>query len=170
MQIRQANVGDAAGIAKVQVDSWKTTYKGIVPNAYLEEMNYENREQLWVQILEKGGVVFVAEDKSVGMIGFSSCGLERTGDYPLYSGELYAIYLLQEYQGKGIGKALVKPLIDYLTKQGITSMLVFVLEENNSKFFYEALGAKLIDTVEAEISGETFNESVYGWRDIRSIF
>jgi len=37
MNIRKANSNDALGVAKVQVDSWKTTYKNIVPNEYLEK-------------------------------------------------------------------------------------------------------------------------------------
>jgi len=44
MQIRKANLTDAKGVAKVQVDSWKTTYKNIVPDEYLNKMTYESRE------------------------------------------------------------------------------------------------------------------------------
>lgn len=36
MKIRKAYLNDALGVAKVQVDSWKTTYKNIVPEAYLD--------------------------------------------------------------------------------------------------------------------------------------
>nr|CDQ32556.1 hypothetical protein BN993_01973 [Virgibacillus halodenitrificans] len=36
MEIRKANLIDALGVAKVQVDSWKTTYKNIIPEAYLD--------------------------------------------------------------------------------------------------------------------------------------
>lgn len=37
MEIRKANLNDALGVAKVQVDSWKTTYKNIVPDEYLDQ-------------------------------------------------------------------------------------------------------------------------------------
>ena len=41
-------------------------------------------------------------------------------------------------------------------------MLVFVLEENNSRLFYEAMGGKIIDKVEVEIAGMKLDELVYG--------
>jgi hypothetical protein len=52
---------------------------------------------------------------------------------------------------------------------GLNSMLVFVLQENSSRLFYEALGGKKIDTVEAEIGGKKLSELVYGWEDISDI-
>lgn len=47
MEIRRAVLADAKGIAKVQVDSWQTTYQGIVPAEFLAGMSYEDREQKW---------------------------------------------------------------------------------------------------------------------------
>ncbi|MFC7320144.1 hypothetical protein [Halobacillus campisalis] len=43
MKVGEAVVGDAEAIAKVSVDCWKTTYKGIVPTTYLENMSNEKR-------------------------------------------------------------------------------------------------------------------------------
>jgi len=65
-------------------------------------MTYENREEkLKAIILEQ--TVFVSEINSE-IIGFSNGGEERTGRYPNYNGEMYAIYILEEYQRKGICK------------------------------------------------------------------
>lgn len=47
MEIRKAILADAASIAKVQVDSWRTTYQGIVSEEFLSAMSYEDREQKW---------------------------------------------------------------------------------------------------------------------------
>ena len=43
MFIRKANIEDAMGIAKVHVDSWRTTYKGIVPEVFLENLSYDEK-------------------------------------------------------------------------------------------------------------------------------
>src|SRR5699024_3446819 len=88
---------------------------------------------------------------------------------PDYKGELYAIYLLKEYQGKGIGKLLFKHVVEILKEKNIFSMVVSVLEENKSKLFYEHLGAKKIDRVKIQMLGKELNELVYGWRDLRKI-
>lgn len=169
IKIRKAILTDAKGIAKVHVDSWKTTYVNVVPDEYLNKLSYESREQMWANAIPSGGV-YVAENNEGLIVGFSKGGKERSGNYDGYDGELYAIYILKEYQGRGIGTALVKPVIDELKGMGSTSMVVLVLEENTSCKFYELLGGKKIDTVEVEIGGKKLSELVYGWNDIRNIF
>ncbi|TYS17504.1 GNAT family N-acetyltransferase [Rossellomorea vietnamensis] len=169
MNIKRADINDARGIAKVQVDSWKTTYKDIVPDDYLVRMSYESRELKWKDIILNGGIVFVAENSAGEIVGFSSCGPQRDNKYSQYRGELYAIYILKEYQRSGLGKLLVTPIIDEFLEQGIFAMTVIVLKDNTSRLFYEALGAENIGTIETEISGRRLSEFVYGWEDIREI-
>ncbi|MCP1495113.1 L-amino acid N-acyltransferase YncA [Peribacillus frigoritolerans] len=168
MRIRKAVLTDAKGIAKVHVDSWKTTYANIIPDEYLNNLAYEGREQLW-----KGNIpnsdVFVAENEEGKIVGFSSGGKERSGKYPDYTGELYAIYILKEYQGNGLGKLLVKPIIEELQQKNFFSMIVLVLEDNSFRLFYETLGGEKIDTIEVNISGKKLNELVYGWDNIRTL-
>ncbi|MFT4416444.1 N-acetyltransferase family protein [Fredinandcohnia humi] len=169
MQIRKAVVSDAKGIAKVHVDSWKSTYKGIVPDEFLEQLKYESREKMWNQAIPTS-TVFVAENEVGHIVGFSSGGKEREGNYEGYEGEVYAIYLLGEYQGQGIGKKLVEPIVAQLREMKINSMLVLVLEENKSCLFYEALGARKLDSIEIEIGGKALREAVYVWDDLESSF
>lgn len=51
MLIRPARMADADAIARVHVDSWRTTYPGIVPDDYLATMSYEQRSGVWQRIL-----------------------------------------------------------------------------------------------------------------------
>ncbi|WP_026673724.1 GNAT family N-acetyltransferase [Alkalihalobacterium bogoriense] len=168
-KIRKAVTTDAKGIGKVHVDSWKTTYANIVPDDYLRNLTYERREQVWLNEIPNSGV-YVAENNEGEIVGFSSGGKERSGKYNGYDGELYAIYILKEYQGKGIGKALLKQIVDEIKGMGLNSMLVLVLKDNISRLFYEAHGAKKIDAVEIDIAGKKLSELVYGWEDIKNIF
>ncbi|WP_391122543.1 GNAT family N-acetyltransferase [Psychrobacillus sp. L3] len=169
IKIRKADLTDTKGIAKVHVDCWRTTYANIIPEEYLKNLTYESREQMWTNAIPQGDI-YVAENKSGEIVGFAKGGKERSSKYKGYDGELYAIYILQDYQGKGIGTALVKPIINDIIGVGLNSMLVLVLEDNNSRKFYESLGGRKIDTVEVEIGGKKFSELVYGWEDIRNIF
>ncbi len=168
MNVRKALPGDVKGIAKVHVDSWRTTYKGIVPDEYLNNLSYESKEKIWLEGIKQKNV-YVAEDGKGEIVGFSTGGKERSGSYPDYQGELYAIYILQAHQGKGIGRKLIAPIVDDLKKMSITMMLVLVLEENPSRLFYETLGAKLLDTIEVEIAGVTLKERVYGWDNLENV-
>ncbi|WP_310173705.1 GNAT family N-acetyltransferase [Neobacillus niacini] len=169
IKVRKAVLTDAKGIAKVHVDSWKTTYVNIVPDEYLNNLSYKCREQMWTNAIPYGGV-YVAESNEGIIVGFSKGGKERSGKYNGYDGELYAIYILKEYQCKGIGTALVKPIIDEFKGMGLNSMLVLVLKDNIFRQFYESLGGRKIDTVEVEIGEKKLSELVYGWDDIRNTF
>ena len=82
------------------------------------------------------------------------------------SGELYAIYILKEYQGKGIGRLLVQSVVDDLKDKNLNSMLIWAIEENPACRFYETLGGKKIDTEEIEIAGKKLSEVAYGWDDL----
>ncbi|AOM84482.1 GNAT family N-acetyltransferase [Salisediminibacterium beveridgei] len=167
MIVRKARISDARGIAKVHVDSWLSTYRGIIPDQYLDQLTYENRERLWERNIPEG-IVFVAEVEGE-IVGFSSGSEERSGNYEGFNGELSAVYLLEAHQGKGIGSLLVEAIVNELLAMNIRSMVVLVLKDNPSRFFYEALGGTIIDTLEIEIAGKNLSELVYGWEDIREI-
>lgn len=160
--IRKAEVEDAGGIAKVHVDCWRTTYKGIVPDTFLESLSYEKCELIWKKGINENNV-YIAENENGQVIGFSTGGKERTGKYEAYTGELYAIYILKEYQGKGIGRLLVQSVVDDLKDKNLDSMLIWVIEENPACNFYEKLGGKKIDTEEIEIAGKKLRESHMDW-------
>jgi hypothetical protein len=42
-EVRRAVSGDAASIARVHVESWRSTYAGIVPEAYLRSLDVDLR-------------------------------------------------------------------------------------------------------------------------------
>ncbi len=110
IHIRRAIKDDIPGIAKVHVDSWKTTYKGIFADEILDNIAYEKREKQWEDIFQKEDnhqFRFVAETLNGTIVGFIDGGVERSGSYNC-DGELYAIYLLQQYQGLKIGKSYFK--------------------------------------------------------------
>ncbi len=165
MLIRNASLEDAAAVAKVQVDSWRTTFKGIVPEDYLEGLLYDKREPIWKRAVMENNL-YIAEDENGEVIGFSVGGRERTGNYETYLGEVYSIFIVKEHQGTGIGRLLVKSVVEDLKKKKLDSMLIWVIEENPACRFYEALGGKKIDTREIEIGGKKLSEVAYGWDDI----
>ncbi|WP_432359969.1 GNAT family N-acetyltransferase [Sporosarcina sp. UB5] len=149
------------------MDSWRTTYKGIVSESVLQNLSYEQRAENWRRGIEKNAL-YVAEDESGNIVGFATGGKERTGKYDA-DGELYAIYLLQEVQGQGIGKKLIQAIAQNLKEQGFSSMLVWVLEHNPSKKFYESLGGQPIDEATIDIGGEEFKEIAYYWESIETL-
>ena len=172
MKIRQALPADAPSIARVHVESWRTTYRGIVPDEYLAGLTYEGREAVWANVLGIPGhstFVYVAEDEAGSVVGFAAGGPTRPIN-PTYRGELYAIYLLEEHQGKGAGRLLAQTVIRELARRGMHSMIVWVLADNApARRFYEALGGKQIGSKPVEMGGVTLEEVAYGWEDTSSL-
>jgi ribosomal protein S18 acetylase RimI-like enzyme len=169
MIIRKARLSDAQGIAKVHVDCWRTTYKNIIPSEFLEKLSYDERTDLWVKnISNEKNDVFVAENNEGHIVGFADGG-KREINLVENSGDLTSIYVLQEYQGLGIGKKLVQQLFTKFNELGYKTIFVEVLEDNQSRFFYESLGAEWLKSEKIKIAGAELNLLVYEWKDIRSI-
>lgn len=168
MRIRLAREEDAEGIAYVHTESWKTTYRGIVPDHVLHHLTTESRLPQWEQQLrssEENQILIVAENEEGEIVGFACGGKEREGKLP-YDGELYAIYLLQFYQQSGIGSELVKRVVQHLRKCQMSSMLIWALERNPACRFYEKMGGSPVHTQWIRIGNEELEEIAYGWSDL----
>jgi GNAT superfamily N-acetyltransferase len=171
MLIREASPSDAAAIARVHVDSWRTTYAGIVPADYLAELSYARREQFWCDLLSTStpsGCVYVAAQDTGEIVGFASGGPERSGN-AVYRGELYAIYLLAHYQRQGLGRRLTMAVVQQLLQCDLPSMLVWVLAANPGRAFYTTLGGQQVYEQEITIGAAPLLEVAYAWPDLREL-
>ena len=172
IQIRQATPADASAIARVHVDSWRTTYAGILPEKFLSGLSYASRENMWRDSLRSpihGKGHYVAESCNGDIVGFAVSGPESEGSSE-FTGEIYAIYLLAEFQRQGMGRRLFTASCSSLFEAGIGSMLLWVLEENHAaRRFYESLGGEVIRRKEINIGGADLVEVAYGWNDIERL-
>lgn len=169
MHIRKATISDAPAIAKISVETWRTAYQGIVPQKFLDLLSYENRARRWAQLLtEELTFTYVAETESGEVVGFAN-GCEERTKHPVYKGELAAVYVLNEYQGQGIGQALVKAIAQTLLDLNYSSMLVWVLKENPYRKFYEAIAGQPVAEQAIEIGGVSLTEIAYGWTDLNAL-
>lgn len=171
MLIRAAQLPDAAAIARVHVESWRTTYRGLVPDDVLATLSVEQRQRMWERTFTEFAAtnyVYVAEAEGDGVVGFISGGREREGDAE-YAGELYAIYLLASHQRRGLGHQLTRALVERLLQESITSMLVWVLADNPARRFYESLGGQYLREKPFTLGETSLIEVAYGWRDIRPL-
>ena len=141
-----------------------------MPDAVLDQLSVSRREKFWRQVLErdKSQFTFVAVDDQHGVIGFVNGGLERERD-PIYTAELYALYLFKEQQGHGYGAALFKAMTTRFLEQNHTAMLLWVLSTNPSRGFYEKMGGHYLKTKPLDIGGKTLEEVAYGWDDLSAL-
>lgn len=167
IKIRLGRQGDENGIARVHVDTWRTTYAGIIPADFLANLSYERRAQMWANMISNsppGYFLFVAEMDGT-IVGFVDGGPAREGPAG-FSAEIYGFYLLKEQQGKGWGRALFERAVENLKAAGHKSMFLWVLTENPARGFYERIGGNQIAEKDIEIGGAILREVAYGWPEI----
>lgn len=143
--IRKKERKDCADVTHVVTVAWNETYKGIVPDVFLEGL-YLNEEQRTINSYNKfdenDNHQYVLEvDGKV--IGFVNVGSTDEKEYD-NCGELHAIYIINGYKGNGYGKKLINIGIEELKKMGYNKMIIGCLEGNPSNEFYKHIGGKFI--------------------------
>ena len=159
MEIRKVTFNDDfAAIGSIYAESWKFAYRGIVPQAYLDQLT--NRR--WMNALNENRYdAFILLDNGQ-YIGTSSICPARDKDMAGW-GEIISLYLLPEYFGKGYAALLLDYVVSALQKEGFQRIYLWALEENaRARRFYEKQGFRWNgDTMEAVIGGKSLTEVRY---------
>lgn len=165
--IRLAKLEDSPSIARVRIDTWRSTYQGIVPQKHLDEMSLPAITGQFQDIFQQyTPCLWVAEQKDE-IVGYAYAGDYR-GDDPA-AGEVYAIYILDKCQGQGIGSQLMTAVCRQLRQSGKTSLYVDALEANPYRFFYERLGGQISRRETFVIEDEPLPLVYYWWPDINRL-
>jgi ribosomal protein S18 acetylase RimI-like enzyme len=159
---RAATIDDAPAIARVHVASWLSTYRTLLPDDFLDSLDEVGYADRWRRFIgDEGNLAYVIED--VGrVVGFASGGRERAGEVG-YEGELYAIYVLDEFQRRGYGHQLVRAVVKGLKEMSLDDMIIWVLRDNApARQFYEKLGGRYVRAQPMTIGSATLEEVSYG--------
>ncbi len=159
--IRLNRIEDQQDMARIKINSWKHTYKGIIEQTYLDSLNYEEQTDKYIDSFDEyKNMVLVAEDlKTHKVIGYSCFSIEEN-DFA--NAELISLYLDPNYTKKGIGTSLFRETIKELKKYNKKTMILWCIKENkNAINFYEKLGGiKAFDKM-AKIGNKIYQE--YGY-------
>ncbi len=161
LPIRPARPEDAATIARIHVESWHETYTGLIPNAFLDQLDVARSTAFWTEQITAPGAsrILIAGDVAFANSGPMRDDGLRAGGCPH---ELYALYILKRGQRRGLGTALFAAAFEGL--EGDTGL--WVLEDNNpARRFYAAMGAAKIPGADKEVPfGEAARtELAYRW-------
>ncbi len=167
--VRRATPDDASDLARINVMAWRRSYRGLLPDDFLDSMTQDTRVPGWERWLAvRGpGSVFVAVDRQ-GRVG-AYCGVapvrcERDARPGLLTAELVAMYTHPEVAGTGAGHAVHEAAVNYLHARGFEHVVSWVLAGNEEGVrFCERHGWRP-EGVEAEapIGGRTVTEVRYG--------
>lgn len=170
-RIRLATPADAQAIAEVRVNAWRATYRGMIPDAYLDAMKVEDSAALWGKVLAAAPnttSTFVAEIDG-RVVGFAS-GIMKPEAKLGFDCELTGIYLVRETQRAGIGRRLIAAVAAAQRSHGATAMIAWVIAANKAaRAFYEQLGGELVQEQPFTWDGMDLVEAGYGFRDLSSL-
>lgn len=171
LALRPAGLADAGAIARLHVATWRATYAGILPEAYLVSMREVPQMRQWRGTLSRrqaGESVLVAEVESADgaeIVGFGSCGPARACGLA-YRGEVYTLYVGEDWQNRGVGRALLSALFADLSGREYPDAVIWVLSANPSRYFYQAMGGQPVGERRETFAGAVLGESAYGWPDL----
>jgi len=171
IQLRRATVDDAEAIAAIRIEGWRTTYRGMIPDSYLAEMDLNENVLHWRTILQALPVkedslcvyVAVSEDEIVGFVSAMKLPEAKLDN----DGEINAIYIRPQWQRCGIGKRMLHKAARSLQAMGCTSCVIWVIDGNSqARNFYEELGGEILIEQDFSWDGLDLTEVGYGWSDL----
>jgi len=165
LSLRAARPNDAAAIARVYIDSWHDTYPGVLSKAHLCAMTAKGQTARWQAAIQSREIVLVAEHERHGIVGLASAG--DTRDRALaFDGEVYTIYVDPPFYGRGAGRLLLDGAFAGLRQRGFKSCVIWAHAKNNARFFYEAMGGRLVAERTARLMGDAVPEVAFGWKTL----
>ena len=168
--IRAATPADAAAIARVHRESWQTTYAGILPLDVIASHIGRKSEAVWARRLALGvtGELTWLAESGGEVVGFAFCGDARHRLEGLEA-EIYALYVLQAHQRRGVGRELVRACARHFVRQGHFGFYLWVLKANRARMFYESLGGQEMGEKSERLGLHSFSQVAYGWHDLTAL-
>lgn len=163
-----AGPSDAAALAHVHVKAWRETYRGLLPQPFLDHMSVETHARRFGEHLEhprENHLVLAAEGRR-GLVGYCEGRAWRS---PFGGGEaeIHTLYLLKAVQGEGLGRRLLQDAARALAGWGARGLIIWVLAENRRACgFYERMGGHAAARRRGPGPGGRVNEVAYGWPDL----
>jgi GNAT superfamily N-acetyltransferase len=166
MEIRESRIGDEIGIAKVRIETWRASYKSIIPSEYLASMREEDSADIWRKRLADpiaNQQSFVAVSDAGEVIGFV------IGEVPEDESdkcELSGLYVSPSFQGCCVGKQLFIAMNRWFTSRGCRSMFLWTLRDGPAVKFYESQGGQLRADTKVSDFGQPVVQVSYFWPDV----
>lgn len=163
---------DAADLAHLHIEGWRSSYSGLVDQAFLDGLDKTAREKDWAGWLAGGTEALIARGEDGAPAGFVAFDRLKTPPpgmspiRPLYTAEILALYILPAYWRAGLGRQLMAAAASRLREKKHKSLCLWVLEKNTRGVaFYKALGGERCGKKTVEIGGRSLTDLCYGWRD-----
>ena len=139
--IRRKQREDCEAVEHIITLAWNETYTGIVPDEFLKNLYNSEAKRIRNKFnnfnVHENHTFVLEVDNNI--VGFVNVGESKEAGFA-DSGEIYALYLLNNYKGCGFGRKLFETGIEESKNMGYKRILVGCLQENESNGFYKHIG------------------------------
>lgn len=169
IKIRNIKKEDIPEVVNIQIDGWRATYKGMIDDEYLENMNVEKKIKMREKDYKETGFIVAEHDnKVVGFCRYTD-NIEKTPETPKADCELRALYVKPEVKHNGIGKKMFQYAVNEFKNIGKTKMVLWCLKDNVlARKFYEKMGGKIIKERLIHIGNRDYKEVAFEY-DITNV-
>jgi ribosomal protein S18 acetylase RimI-like enzyme len=161
--LRAAQPQDVLSLASLHAASWRTAYRGIFPDPYLDAVSTEERRPKWERELADAESRVFVMDQAGTMLGLLAIGPARDPD-DLGHPEVWSVYNLHvapDHRSGGLGRQLMAQAIDVAASHGAAVLTLWVLAANQgARRFYERCGYALDGRTRAESFGGAMVDEV----------
>ena len=139
---RIATTNDIETIAHLHAASWKTTYRGMLSDDYLDNHVTADRIKVWTERIEQPAenqrIILCVDDQDSAM-GFVCAYGSSTDPFGTFIDNLHAA---PELKGRGVGRKLMRKVYEWsLEVYHQPKIYLKVLEDNlPARGFYEKVG------------------------------
>ncbi len=169
VSIRQATPADSKIIADLHAQSWLNTYRGLLPDHFLDNDLHAERLKYWtgkMTELRHNDFVLLAVDGDVP-VGFVAVLDKPEAGFDAFIDNLH---VRADQKGKGIGRALMKAVAERLRDSKRHSVYLWVLNGNAAaEKFYYAVGARSADTTTARFGDTQVVQKRFVWHTLDSL-
>ena len=174
LKVLKANQQDAALIADIHVKGWEEAYKTLLNHPEFNAPDVEKRTSQWEGWLSENSVLLAySGDQAVGFVSFGRLKTPPPGSSPirpLYSSEIYGLYVLPEFFKQGIGRALMSEAAKALIEDKHQSLCLWCIEKNKPALeFYKVLGGERCGKKNITLGPHNVRDVCVGWRDIKKL-
>jgi GNAT superfamily N-acetyltransferase len=167
--LRRARAADEAAVARLHADSWRSTYRGILRDEFLDGAVVADRRDLWrtrFADLDRADQLLWVNDEGGEIQGFACAFIAAD---PEWGTLLDNLHVRPGLKGRGLGRGLMLAVAEHIQSlEHPPLMHLWVYEGNdNARRFYETLGGVCTACV-AELApdGAQVNALRYSWRDL----
>jgi GNAT superfamily N-acetyltransferase len=145
--LRPMTPADADTVAALHATSWRSAYRGMLPDDFLDNGLDAERQAVWRKRLQASPLAsafgVIAEDADGGMVGFAYV---VTNEDPVWGTLLDNLHVHPDAKGGGIGRQLLQAVARQLGPDHTQPLYLWVLDANEpAKRFYARLGAEFAE-------------------------